>query len=218
MNGHIPFQKLSEYADNELPAQERADIDTHLSACALCARELAAIKSILGAGCEIRSCIVFKTDAFVSKTMDRVRKRRVFRLFHRYVMPVAAAAAILIVVGVGFIDAHIEKKQSRATYAVTDNASPVDSEDFVGSKMSVSDIRSVLKRNGAQITTSSDAYVDAEVLFADYQRIRSELGFTELPGFIGDGSLNLATAGDGDAVVSQGTRDRNVVKIRIRRK
>jgi hypothetical protein len=218
MNGHIPFQKLSEYADNELSAQERADVDTHLSACELCARELAAVKKIIDAGCELRSCLVFKTDAFVAKTMDRVRKRRKFRLFHRYVMPVSAAAAILIVAGVGFIDAHIEKKQLRASHAVSDNATPVDSEDFVGSRMSVRDIHSVLKRNGAQITTSSDEYVDAEVLFADYQRIRSELGFAELPGFIGDGSLNLATAGDGESVVSQGTRDRNVVTIRIRRK
>ena len=218
MSGHIPFQKLSEYVDNEVSAEERGVIEKHVSACELCARELNALKSIIGAGCEIRSAFVFKTDEFVFRTMQRVRKRRVFRFVHRYLMPVSAAAAILIVVGVGFIDAHIEKKRSKALYAVSEEVSPVDSEDFVGPKMSVREIKSILSKNGAKITKSSDEYIDAQVLFADYQRIRTQLGFTELPSFIGDGTLNLATAGDGDALISGGTRDRNVVNIRIRRK
>jgi hypothetical protein len=217
MNSHIPFQKLSEYLENDLDGAERGEVERHLSACDFCGKELSCLKKIIDGSSAIRAGIKMNSELFVLSTMKRIRRRRPIQLIKKYMMPVSAAAILLIVVGAGFIDAHIIDKRNTVSQTAKTSVSAIDSEDFIGVAISVDQIRAILDKHGARITKSSDEYVDAEVKLADYQKIRGDLGFAEFPGFAGGGAI-LSGAGDDAPGVSQGRHDAEMVRIRIRRK
>jgi hypothetical protein len=221
MNSHIPFDTLSGYAEQELDAAESSRVESHIAKCQLCAKELESIKKMLACTCALRRCVIGKADGFVRATMSRIRRRKIYSIFQHYLMPVSAAAVLFLGVGIGLFDAHMAPQFSAGSFISSQGSSlpQVDFEDMVGAAVSVKEIRSVLEMNKAKITKVTDIYLEASVPFADYQKIRSTFGFTELPGFMGNGVMSLAADGNDAAVKTmKGQRQAATVKIRIRRK
>lgn len=227
MNDHIPSTRLSEYMDGSLPEIEKTGVERHLSACDVCSRELAGLRKVCESLCLFRTLAVKDPDRFVRSTMIRVRHRRTIRRIRHYAMPASAAAAVLIIAGIGFFDATFSGRGQIARQAKTQTvavqtpapASDVDYEDNVSSDMRIKAIKQVIEKNGARITKVTGDYVEGEALLSDYQGIRRDLDFTELPPSLAGMGMNLAGASDGGEMsVGSVNRSSQHVTFRIRRR
>jgi len=221
MKEHFTTYDLSRYLEKDLDGSEEKDIERHCSVCEQCAHELDFLKKMIGCAAMLKESKVTDIAAFVKQTIDKKNEPRRRKVSLRHMMlPVSAAAALIIIAGSGLFMDHYHVKPVKVSMdfsAVQPDQPRVDYEDVVGSSTSVTSIVSTLKTNGAKVTKVTDAYVDAEVSYDDYQRIRSELGFAVLPaGFVGD-SVDLAASGDETSIASGGTSPLKSLKIRIRR-
>ena len=128
-------------------------------------------------------------------------------------MPAAAAAVVLIIMGIGFLDTrHVTDPVSAPKTAL--NEDRIDFEDYVGPSIPVKSIHQIIEKNGGQIGNSNDAYVEAIIPVDGYQNVRSALGFTKLP-ITGTGN-EMASSGTGTYSFNN-SDNRSFVRIRIRR-
>jgi hypothetical protein len=221
MKEHITTEKLSEYIDGFSADEEKSRIESHLSFCEQCRSELESLKRMITRMGDMKNMMIANTEHFILSTMSKIHRRRRARIFRHAMMPVAAAAVVLFIVGFGLFEDHRQsaapKTASRTTSQGSTDLVAVDYEDVVGASASVRSIIATLQSNHAKVTKRTDDYVEATVRLEDYQKIRSSFGFTHLPaGFTGNG-LDLASVGD-DARTFIPSYDQDLVKIRIRRR
>jgi hypothetical protein len=221
MNSHIPVTRLSEYIEGFLSEEENSEVEAHLSLCEICRKEFSALQKI----CDVLRCFskfaIKDPEAFVRHTMVRARKRRILHLVRRYAMPASAAAVILIVAGVSFFDSSLANRSAARQTAfspVAVQTRDVDYEDNVSSDTKTKDIITILEKNSVQITKVTSDYVEGEALLSDYQNVRHDFDFTDLPPTLLGQSLNLAGAGGAAMQVGSANRSARVVTFRIRRK
>jgi hypothetical protein len=221
MKEHITTEKLSEYIDGFSANEDKSRIESHLSFCAQCRNELESLQRMIARMGDVKNIVIENTEQFILSTMAKIRRRRKIKIFRHAMMPAAAAAIVLFIVGFGLFEDH---QQSAALKTASHNMSQdakdlvaVDYEDVVGTSASSRSIISTLQNNHAIVTKQTEDYIEATVGLEDYQKIRSSFGFTHLPaGFVGNG-LDLASVGD-DARTSPSSYAQDQVKIRIRRK
>jgi anti-sigma factor RsiW len=232
MNEHIPFERLSEYVDGTLEENEKREVEAHLSSCDLCRVEFDSLKKLCDALHSFRCVKIKDHDAFVRGTMKKLRSRTLRHIIYHYAMPASAAAVVLIFAGVSIFDSAFQSRsvgdfarQTKPALTVSQPAAPVvqtadvDYEDNVGSDMKIKEIRRILEKNGAQVTKITGDYVEGEALLSDYQGIRSDLDFTQLPPTLAGRGMNLAGASDGGSMgVGSANRNAQVVTFRIRRR
>jgi len=220
MKDHITTEKLSEYIDGFSDSAENSRIVNHLSLCEQCRNEFESLKRMLARMGDMKNMVISNTEQFVSSTMTKIRRRRTIRIFRHAMMPVAAAAVVLVIVGFGLFEDHRQAASLKTAHAISRDApalAAVDYEDVVGSSASVRSIISTLQDNHATVTKKTDEYVEATVSLEDYQKIRSSFGFTQLPaGFVGNG-LDLAAIGENTQTVTP-SYDQDQVRVRIRRR
>jgi hypothetical protein len=221
MNEHITTEKLSEYIDGFSESGEKSRIESHLSFCAQCRNELESLQRMIAHIGDMKNIVIANTEQFISSTMAKIRRRRKIKLFRHAMMPVAAAAVVLFIVGFGLFEDHQQSAALKtASHTMSQDAkdlAAVDYEDVVGTSASSRSIIATLQNNHAMVTKQTDDYIEATVSLEDYQKIRSSFGFTHLPaGFVGNG-LDLASVGD-DARTSAPSYGQDQVKIRIRRR
>ena len=231
MKEHIPFERLSEYVDGSLSADETRELETHLSSCSVCRGELASLRKLCDALHSFRCVKIKDHDAFVRGTMKRMRSRTVRHIVYRYLMPASAAAVVLFFAGISLFDSAFQSRSvsefarqqkpalsQPAAQPQPSQAADVDFEDNVGADYRIKDIRSVLEKNGAQVTKVTGDYVEGEALLSDYQNIRGDFDFVALPPTLAGRGMNLAGAGDSDMRIGSANRSAQVVTFRIRRK
>jgi hypothetical protein len=221
MKEHFTTFDLSRYLEKDLDEGESQNIEKHCSVCDLCRRELDFLKKMISCSALLKESKVSDIAEFVKQTIQKKNEPRRRRVSIRHMLlPATAAAALIIVAGSGIFMDHYHSKPIKVSMdfsAVQPEQPSVDYEDVVGSSTSVTSIVDTLKTNRAKVTKVTDAYVDAEVSYDDYQRIRSELGFAVLPaGFAGD-SVDLAATGDDTSIAAGGVSPLKSLKIRIRR-
>jgi hypothetical protein len=221
MKEHITTEKLSEYIDGFSDSSEKSRIESHLSLCSQCRSELESLKKMLTRMSGMKTLAIKNTEQFVSLTMSKIRRHRKAKILRHAMMPAAAAAVVLVVVGFGFFEDHRHAASLKtASQSVSHDAAEftaVDYEDVVGASASVRSIVATLQKNHATVTKKTDDYIEATVSLEDYQKIRSTFGFTQLPaGFVGNG-LDLAAVGDNSQRVAP-AYDQDQVRIRIRRR
>ena len=231
MKEHIPFERLSEYVDGSLSADETRELEKHLSSCSVCRGELASLRKLCDALHSFRCVKIKDHDAFVRGTMKRMRSRTVRHIVYRYLMPASAAAVVLFFAGISLFDSAFQSRtvsefarqqkpalSQPAAQPQPSQAADVDFEDNVGADYRIKDIRSVLEKNGAQVTKVTGDYVEGEALLSDYQNIRGDFDFVALPPTLAGRGMNLAGAGDSDMRIGSANRNAQVVTFRIRRK
>jgi hypothetical protein len=221
MKEHFTTFDLSRFLEKDLDESEAQNIEKHCSTCDVCTRELDFLKKMISYSAMLKESKVTDIAEFVKQTIKKKNEPRRLRVSIRHMLlPATAAAALVIIAGSGLFMDHYHSKPIKVSMdfsAVQPDQPRVDYEDVVGSSTSVTSIVSTLKKNNAKVTKVSDAYVDAEVSYDDYQRIRSELGFAVLPaGFVGD-SVDLASSGDETSIAAGGMSPLKSLKIRIRR-
>ena len=231
MKEHIPFERLSEYVDGSLSADETRELEKHLSSCSVCRGELASLRKLCDALHSFRCVKIKDHDAFVRGTMKRMRSRTVRHIVYRYLMPASAAAVVLFFAGISLFDSAFQSRtvsefarqqkpalSQPAVQPQQNQVADVDFEDNVGADYRIKDIRSVLEKNGAQVTKVTGDYVEGEALLSDYQNIRGDFDFVALPPTLAGRGMNLAGAGDSDMRIGSANRNAQVVTFRIRRK
>jgi anti-sigma factor RsiW len=221
MKEHITTFDLSRYLEKDLDESEAQNIENHCSTCETCTRELDFLKKMISCSAMLKDSKVSDIAEFVKQTIQKRNKpQRKIVTIRNMLLPVSAAAALIIIAGTGLFIDHDHSKPIKVSMdfsAVQPEQPRVDYEDVVGSSTSVKSIVSTLKSNGAKVTKVGDGYVEAEVSYDDYQRIRSEFGFAVLPaGFIGD-SVDLAASGNDTSIATGGSSPIKALKIRIRR-
>ena len=233
MKEHIPFERLSEYVDGTIGAEEAGELEKHLASCSFCRDELASLKKLCDALRSFRSVRIKDHDAFVRGTMKRLRSRTFRHIVYHYLMPASAAAVVLFFAGISLFDSAIQSRSvsefarqkkpamsqpAQSVQAQQPQIADVDYEDNVGPDYRIKDIRGILEKNGAQVTKVTADYVEAEALLADYQNIRGDFDFTALPPTLAGRGMNLAGASDADMRIGSASRRAQVVTFRIRRK
>jgi hypothetical protein len=220
MKDHVTIEKLSEYIDGFSDSEENSRIANHLSLCEQCRNEFESLKKMIACTGGMKNMVISNTEQFVSSTMTKIRRRRSIRIFRQAMMPLAAAAMVLVIVGFGLFEDHRQAASLKTAHTISQDSpalAAVDYEDVVGSSASVRSIIATLQANHATVTKKSDEYIEATVSLEDYQKIRSSFGFTHLPaGFVGNG-LDLAAIGDDTQAITR-SYDQDQVRIRIRRK
>jgi anti-sigma factor RsiW len=233
MKDHIPFERLSEYVDGTLDEGAKRELESHLTSCSLCRKELESLRKLCDALHSFRCVKIKDHDAFVRGTMKRLRSRTLRHIVYHYLMPASAAAVVLFFAGVSIFDSAFQSRsmsdlaRQKKPAASQPAAQPVpqqtqivdvDYEDNVGTDYRIKDIRRILEKNGAQVTKVTGDYVEAEALLSDYQNIRGDFDFTALPPMLAGRGMNLAGAGGSDMFISSANRRAQVVTFRIRRK
>lgn len=225
MNSHIPVTRLSEYLEGFLSEEEKSEVEAHLSLCEICRTELSELQKICDALRCFSKLTIKDPEAFVRSTMVRARKRRILHLVRRYAMPASAAAVILIVAGISFFDSSLSNRsfapaarQAAVSSPVAVQTRDVDYEDNVSSDTKTKDIVNILEKNSVQITKVTGDYVEGEALLSDYQNVRHDFDFTELPPTLLGQSMSLAGAGGAAMQIGSANRSSQVVTFRIRRK
>jgi hypothetical protein len=233
MRKHLKTYTLSQYIEDDLRPEERKSVDAHLEECGQCRKELLFLRTMILMTARLKDSSVNNLPEFINETMQKKNTLKKVFPFKKFFYPAATAAAVLLFAGAGlFLEINsadtsykkiaVKKESIKKTVAVKNIADGqelpiVDFEDVVGSSTSIASIVSTLKTNKANITKVSDSYVDAEVEFDDYQRIRDQLGFALVPsGFLGN-SVDLASIGSDDTVSSADISPLKTIKIRIRR-
>jgi hypothetical protein len=234
MKKHLKTYTLSQYVENDLLPEEKASVEAHLENCGDCRRELSFLRTMISVTSRLKDNSVDDLPVFVDETVNKKSSLRKIVPLRKLFYPAATAAAVLLFAGAGlFLELNsggavqqkvaVAKKEAvkaKSSAVKTAQESPdlpgVDYEDVVGSSTSIASIVSTLKSNKANVTKVADSYVEAEVAFDDYQRIRDQLGFALVPsGFLSDG-VGLAAIGSDDTV-STDISPLKTIKIRIRR-
>jgi hypothetical protein len=175
IGNHIPFEKLSDFCDNEVVQEEREELFEHVQTCHFCKSEFRQLQSMISYCSDLRKTLICAED-FVKKTMAAVKWRRRRRTLLAHV-PVAAASVILIG-GVALFASIINTplKHDTGNFAAMPpsplplNTAASDTENVVG----------ILSANNASIFKVSDLFIEGEIPAVRFAKLRRELGFRKV--------------------------------------
>lgn len=181
MKEHVPFNRLSEYHDGVLAAEEKELIAAHLSRCPECARDLDELRHLVRMIASLKCIGIRCSESFVRDAMALIRRRR--RLFYlRRILPAAAAAAlVLFVIGIDrYQDSPMRQDERIALSSVereistgSDIETGVDAREITSSY----DVRktiSILQNNGASIVSISDSSIDGEISENEFEYLKGQ--------------------------------------------
>jgi len=179
IGGHITFEKLSNFYDNETAQDEATELAEHVKSCPFCKGEYKQLTDMLEYCLDLRETLVCRED-FVKKTMGAIKWRmRRHALMTR--LPLVAASVVIVGGAFAFVSilnrpvgvelarnmTAIEKpieKSSRSAPAST------DTEYLLG----------ILSSNNASILKVSDLFIEGEIPAVHFPRLRRELGFRKV--------------------------------------
>ena len=106
MTGHDP-QALTAHALGELSEPDARELEAHLATCAACCHEWRAIRAVVDQLGEIppeffTTELADPNDLLCQRIVRKIRRDKRTRLFRRYGVPLAAAAAVLIALASAF--------------------------------------------------------------------------------------------------------------------
>ena len=167
-DNHIPFEKLSDFFDEDISIEEeRRQITGHLDECFLCKTEMDRLRNTIFHCTALRDSI-FCTDGFNEHTMKVIRWRKRRKSFIR-VIP-AVAASVVILGGINFFSGALTGPDSGVIVSSSGTAAVSDTEKVVD----------ILSTNRAKILKVSDLYIEGEVSADQFQKLRRELGFRKV--------------------------------------
>lgn len=234
MKKHLKTYTLSQYIEDDLRPEEKKSVESHLAECGDCRNELSFLRKMISISSRLKNNSVDDLPGFIDETLVKKDTRKKVFPLRKHFYPAAAAAVLLFASAGLFLEYNFQDqpvktastlvkkatvKKAASIKAAADAAelSGVDFEDVVGTSTSIASIVSTLKLNKANVTKVSDSYVEAEVAFDDYQRIRDQFGFALVPsGFFGR-SVDLASVGSDDSITTADISPLKTIKIRIRR-
>ncbi|MDR3237399.1 MAG: hypothetical protein LBT84_02730 [Spirochaetia bacterium] len=176
IENHIPFEKLSDFCDDEVIVQEeRKELLEHMQKCHFCKSEFHQLQSMISYCSDLRKTFICAED-FVKKTMAAIKWRHRRRTLLTHV-PVAAASVVLIG-GVALFASIINAPAGHDTgsFAIMPpsplplNTAASDTENVVG----------ILSANSASIFKVSDLFIEGEIAAERFAKLRRELGFRKV--------------------------------------
>jgi hypothetical protein len=78
---HLPFERLTDYAEDRLPAGEQVSVEMHLTTCSYCSRQVAGLRRLIG---------YMRRDTAQDAPISVVQ--RAAQLFRAEIVPMAASA------------------------------------------------------------------------------------------------------------------------------
>jgi len=216
-DGHVPFTLLSDFHDERISEHRKEYVREHLGRCEQCRREYRKLQDMLRMLSLVEKAEIKSSETFTASTMERIRqnagnrgRRRV--LFQ--VMPAAAAAVVLFVLGIDYLWNNgpvYEKKTaimgpSGADYSMVSSGRHAPDSRVIDSRVSIRKNMSILRRNRARILLVTDSYIEAESPAYGFEDIRRQIltAGTLLPGgAVGDSrNANLELIGDDHPLIS----------------
>ncbi len=168
---HVPFEKMSDLHDNLIDTtEEKEEIITHFDQCSDCSEEFNRLKRMI---CHLEAfrdcdfCIVDVTGKTMKKMAWRQRKNRLYRA-----LP-AVAASFVLIAGFGLYSG-----------GYLDSTGDTSIQGSMAlSSMKGNDTAKVIKIIGdhkARIVKVSELFVEGEIPYRDFKRLRRDLGFRKV--------------------------------------
>jgi len=181
MKEHVPFNRLSEYHDGALVAEEKERIAAHLRQCPECARDLEELGHLVKMIASLKCIGIRCSESFVRDAMSLIRRRKRLFYFKRFLPAAAAAALVLFVIGIDrFQDSPVRREER---VAVTSMERDVSAGDEIGAGTEVREISSsldvrktisLLQNSGATIVSISDSSIEGEIAEHEFEYLRGQ--------------------------------------------
>ena len=170
-NKHIPFEKLSDFFDDEFTNDEKEQILDHIETCHQCRDEYNRLRRTLGYLSKIRNQEI-ELQGFSRKTMSAIKFREKRFIFYKAVP--AIAAMFLIVFGIGVFKFDLLNNSPYNNRVISNDDSKVisDTEKIVNI---------VRDRKGKIFRT--DPFVEGEVELEKFKMLKRVLlhnGFNKI--------------------------------------
>jgi len=169
---HVPFEKMSDLHDNLIDTtEEKEKIVEHFGECTNCDNEYGRLKKMI---CHLEAfrdydfCLTGISEKTMQKMVWRKRKNFIFKR----ALP-AVAASFMLVTGFGLYNSgYLKAPDGNQMHG-----------SMVTASMAGNDTARIVKIIGdhdAKIVKVSDLYVEGEIPYKDFNRLRRNLGFRKV--------------------------------------
>ncbi len=169
MDKCLDFSQLSDLLDDDISTMEEKEaILGHIQECPKCRGEYTRLKSTIDLCKEYSTCGDLACRDMAFDVVRRARRKKRNRILWR-ALP-AAAAAVLIVLGLGLADNGIFP--SETDVAVTEESAGFESEN--------QQVVNIIRDHQAEIVKISDLYIEGRVPYEHFNDLRRSLGFRKV--------------------------------------
>lgn len=182
---HIDFADLSDLYDGLISTEEEKEkILLHIDKCEACRKEYDSLRATVKLLKDMNNAEIRFLN-LSPRVMNRIRMKRNIGLAKRY-MPLFAAAVIVFAVGLNILapekgaDRAISLDQSAdLRNQIAEKASSLHDKKTV-TPQEAGDLLKIINRHDATVVKNNDMFVEGEVSYESFSRLRRELGFRKV--------------------------------------